>query len=93
VAHTSNPNYSGGRNQDDCGSKPFPGKVCETLSQKYPTQKRTSGVALVVEHQPSKYESLCVQTPVPKNQKAIFDPFELILVLVRDRGLVSVFYM
>jgi hypothetical protein len=26
VAHTCNPSYSGGRNQEDCGSKPAQGK-------------------------------------------------------------------
>jgi hypothetical protein len=30
----------------------------ETLSQKYPTQKRAGGVAQVVEHLPSKCEAL-----------------------------------
>jgi hypothetical protein len=34
VAHARNPNYSEGRDQEDCGSKPALGKVCETLSQK-----------------------------------------------------------
>jgi hypothetical protein len=44
VAHTCNPSYSGGRDLEDCGSKPARKIVCKTLSQKNPTQKR-AGVA------------------------------------------------
>jgi hypothetical protein len=36
-----NPSYSGGRDQEDCGSK----TVHETLSQRNPSQKRCGGVA------------------------------------------------
>jgi hypothetical protein len=44
VAHTYNPSYSGGRNQEDLGSKP--GKIVhETLSQKTLHKNRTGGVA------------------------------------------------
>jgi hypothetical protein len=39
VAHTYNPRYSGGRDQEDHGSKPPRQIVLETLSQKYPSQK------------------------------------------------------
>jgi hypothetical protein len=36
VAHTYNPSNSGGRQQEDCGSKP-PGQIVhETLSRKHP---------------------------------------------------------
>jgi hypothetical protein len=38
VAHTCDPSYSGGRDWEDGGSKPAQ-IVCETLSQKYLTQK------------------------------------------------------
>jgi hypothetical protein len=34
---------------------------------KYPTQKRTGRVALVVEHQPSKHEAL-ISSPSQKNK-------------------------
>jgi hypothetical protein len=37
VAHTCNPRYSGGRDQEDHGSKSTGHIVHETLSQKYPT--------------------------------------------------------
>jgi hypothetical protein len=43
VAYTCNPSYSGGRDQEDHGSKPDQ-IVLETLSKK-PSQKRASGVA------------------------------------------------
>jgi hypothetical protein len=35
--HIYNPSYSGGRDQEDCGSKAAPQIVQKTLSQKYPT--------------------------------------------------------
>jgi hypothetical protein len=50
VAHAYNPSYSGGRDQEDRGSK----IICKTLSQKYPTQKRAGGVAQVVECLPGR---------------------------------------
>jgi hypothetical protein len=39
VAHTYNPSYSGGRDQEDGGSKPAQGKQFKTLSQKIPVTK------------------------------------------------------
>jgi hypothetical protein len=45
VAHACNPSYLGGRNQEDHSSKPSRQIVFETLSQKYPSQKRIGGVA------------------------------------------------
>jgi hypothetical protein len=39
VAHTCNPSYSRGRDQEDCGLKPAQAIVHETLSQKNPSQK------------------------------------------------------
>jgi hypothetical protein len=58
-----NPSYPGGRNQENHG----PGQtVGETLSPKYPTQKRAGGVAQVVECLHSKHEAL---VPKKKNKK------------------------
>jgi hypothetical protein len=34
VAHTCDPNYSGGRDEEDCGLKPTWAIILETLSQK-----------------------------------------------------------
>jgi hypothetical protein len=49
MAHTYNPSYSGGRDQEDHSLKP--GQiVCETLSRKTPSQKR-AGVAPEVKPQ------------------------------------------
>jgi hypothetical protein len=47
VAHACNPSYSGGRDQEDHGSKPAWQIVHETLSQKYSSspKKRAGGVA------------------------------------------------
>jgi hypothetical protein len=44
VAHAYNPNYLGGRDQEDQGLKPSqPRKiVCETLSRKYLTKKENT---------------------------------------------------
>jgi hypothetical protein len=44
VAHTFNPCYSGGRDQEYCGSKPAQ-IVHETPSRENPSQKRVDGVA------------------------------------------------
>jgi hypothetical protein len=44
VAHTCNPSYSGGRNQEDCGSKPAQQIVHEILSLKTLHKNRTGGV-------------------------------------------------
>jgi hypothetical protein len=63
VAHTCNSGYLGGRDQDG-GLKPdgANSSYLETLSQKYPTQKRAGIVIHVVAWQPSKHEAL-IQTP------------------------------
>jgi hypothetical protein len=45
VAHTCNPSYSGGRDQEDHSSKPARKIVLKTLSRKNPSQKRAGGVA------------------------------------------------
>jgi hypothetical protein len=44
MAHTYNPSYSGGRYQEDCGSKPL-GKARPDLKKKAPITKRAGGVA------------------------------------------------
>jgi hypothetical protein len=45
MAHICNPGYSGGRDQEDLGSKPAWQIVHEFLSQKNPSQKKGGGVA------------------------------------------------
>jgi hypothetical protein len=46
VAHICNPSYSGGRAQEDQGSKPAR-KIHKTLFQKNPSQKRTGRMVKV----------------------------------------------
>jgi hypothetical protein len=69
VAHASNPSYSGSRDQKHHGSKPPGLMVCETLTQKYPTQNRASRVARVVEHLPAKCETLSSNPSASKKKK------------------------
>jgi hypothetical protein len=46
VAHTCNPSYSGGRDQEDHGSKPAQAKSSQDLLKKKTfTKKRVCGVA------------------------------------------------
>jgi hypothetical protein len=45
VAHACNPSYSGGRDEEDLGSKPARASSLKTLSQKYPTKNRAGRVA------------------------------------------------
>jgi hypothetical protein len=45
VAHACNPRYLGGKDQEDCSSKPARQIVCETLSQKTHHKKSSDGVA------------------------------------------------
>jgi hypothetical protein len=52
VAHDCNPSYSGGRDQEDSGSKPAMGKqFVRPYLKKYPTKKRAGRVTQVVEHE------------------------------------------
>jgi hypothetical protein len=44
-------------------------KKSKTLSQKYPTQKRAGGVTQVVEHLPSKRDTLSSSPVTPKKKK------------------------
>jgi hypothetical protein len=58
VAHTYNPNYSGGKDQEDGGSKPAWTYSCQDTVSKIPNTKRADRVAQVVEYLPSKCEAL-----------------------------------
>jgi hypothetical protein len=64
MAVSYNLSYPGGRYQEDQDSKPAStGKiVCETLSQKKRPKGLVLGVAQVVEHLPSKCETLEFKT-------------------------------
>jgi hypothetical protein len=57
MVHSCNPSNLGGRDQKDHSSRPSQA-LHETLSQKYPIQKRACGGALVVEHLPNDHEAL-----------------------------------
>jgi hypothetical protein len=69
VVHGCNPSYSGGRDQEDHSSKPAQ-IVQESLSWKYPTQKRVGRVTQMIELLPNKCEALSsrVKMPVPKKR-------------------------
>jgi hypothetical protein len=55
MAHAYNPSYSGGKDQEDGGSKPVPGKQFgRPYLQK--NANRVGRVVQVVEHLPSKHE-------------------------------------
>jgi hypothetical protein len=45
VAYSYNPSYSGGRDQEDCGSKPAQANSSQDPVSKKLTQKRTGGMA------------------------------------------------
>jgi hypothetical protein len=45
VAHTHNPSYSGGRDQEDCSLKPAQVNSSQAPSQKTSHRKRAGGVA------------------------------------------------
>jgi hypothetical protein len=45
VAHAYNPSFSGGRDQEDCGSKPAWANSSQDPISKNPSQKRAGGVA------------------------------------------------
>jgi D-mannonate dehydratase len=69
VAQFCIPRYLGGR-WEDLEFKTSLGKVSETLSQKQNKNKRTGGIAQVVEHLPSKFNVLSwVQSQVLKKEK------------------------
>jgi hypothetical protein len=66
VAHTCNPSYSGGRDQEDHGSKPAQAYSLRDPNLKIHNTKRAGGVAQVVEHLSSKSEAL---SPKPEFHK------------------------
>jgi hypothetical protein len=67
LAHTCNPSYSGGRDQEDHSSKPA--QVNNLWdSRKYPTQNRAGGVDQVVECLPRKCEALSSHPSTTKKQ-------------------------
>jgi hypothetical protein len=46
VVYACNPSYSGGRDQEDCGSKPaWANSARDSILKKYPSQKRAGEVA------------------------------------------------
>jgi hypothetical protein len=45
VPHACNPSYSGGKDQEDCGSKPTQANSSGDPISKNPSQKRAGGVA------------------------------------------------
>jgi hypothetical protein len=45
VAHSCNPSYSGGRDEEDHGSKPAQANCSKDPISKIPSQKRAGGVA------------------------------------------------
>jgi hypothetical protein len=66
MAHAYNPNYSGGRDQEDKGLRLARAKS-KPLSQKYQAHERAGGVAKAVEHLPSKCETL-IPTLLPQRE-------------------------
>jgi hypothetical protein len=56
VAHSCNSSYSGGRDQEDWGSKSAREIVWETLSWKNSSHKRADGMAQGPEFKPQNYE-------------------------------------
>jgi hypothetical protein len=58
VAHAYNPSYSGGRDQEDHGSKPALAISMQDPILKKPFTKQAGGVARVVECLPSKHKAL-----------------------------------
>jgi hypothetical protein len=58
VAHTYNPSYLGGRDQEDYSLRPAQANSLQDLILKHPTQKRAGTVTQVIEFLPSKSEAL-----------------------------------
>jgi hypothetical protein len=49
MAHTYNPSFSGGRDQEDCGSKPaMENSMQDPISKKNYYKKRVGGVAQAI---------------------------------------------
>jgi hypothetical protein len=58
VAHACKPSYSGGRGQEDHGSKPAEENSLRHPISKNPSQKKAGGMAQVVVSLPSECETL-----------------------------------
>jgi hypothetical protein len=65
IAHTCNPSYSGGRDQEDHGSKPSLGKLsARPYLEKAHHKKRAGRV-----HLPSKHKALSSNQSATKNKR------------------------
>jgi hypothetical protein len=69
MADACSPSYSGGRDQENLGSKPAQTNSLGRPSWKYPTSNRASGVARVVEHLPNKLKALSSHPSTTKKKK------------------------
>jgi hypothetical protein len=71
VAHVYNPTYPEGRDQKvHCLKPAWENSLWEPFSKK-PTQKRTGGVAQVIENLPSKHEVLRANPSITKKKKRL----------------------
>jgi hypothetical protein len=68
VAHTCNPSYSGGSDQEDCGSKPALGKQFQRPFLKK-THHKKKGLVAWLKHLPSKNEALSSNPSTNKRKK------------------------
>jgi hypothetical protein len=70
MVHTYNPSYSGGRDQEDGGSKPAQtNSLRDLLLKKNPSQKSIGEVAQVVACLPSKHKALGANPSTAKKRK------------------------
>jgi hypothetical protein len=69
VAHTSNPSYSGGRDQEDLSSRPAQANSSRDPISKIPNTKKGCWRAQVVECLPSKCEALSSKPHTIKKKK------------------------
>jgi hypothetical protein len=67
-AHACNPNYLGGRNQENQGSKPDQANSSWDPVLRIPITKKGWWVAQVVAHQPSKYGALSSSSSTAKKK-------------------------
>jgi hypothetical protein len=68
VAHTYNPSYTGGREQEDCGLRPVCAKMWDPIRE-ISKGKWAVNLAQVVESLPSKHEALCSNSNTAKQKK------------------------
>jgi hypothetical protein len=73
VAHACNPSYSGGRDQEDCSSKPACANNSwdSTYKKATPIQNKAGRVAQVIKPLPSKHEALNSSTTKKEKEKCI----------------------